>query len=122
MVDNCVAASPCVRLTLQSNAGLVTSNAVSHMFVNSSSMYGTADVAPLSINVTKRFPESIIDPNVGQPDAVTGVVLGTNEMVSRPTALNTVSYRVGDRLLMLTMRRVRTSDGLASSQLFTIVR
>ena len=31
----CVDGVPCVRLTLQSNAGLVTSNAVSQIWVNS---------------------------------------------------------------------------------------
>ena len=53
--------------------------------------YGTVASAPLSRNVTSRFPLSIILPMVGHADAVKGEDSGVNDMESTFTALKMVS-------------------------------
>lgn len=57
-----------------------------------SMIYGTDGSAPLSRNVTSRFPLSIMDPRVGHADAVNGEDSGTNDMVSTLAALKAASY------------------------------
>ena len=72
-------------------------------------IYGT-DVksAPLSRNVRSRWPESIIDPRVGQLKIDVTAAAGLNDMVSSPTARKTVSKAAGAKLSTLTIRRVST--------------
>jgi hypothetical protein len=55
-------------------------------------MYGTlVKSAPVSMKVTRRLPESIIEPREGQePWAVTAAE-GEYDRASNPTALKTVS-------------------------------
>ena len=62
----------------------------------------------LSMNVRSRLPESIRDPRVGQPVAGKGCVVGAYDIVSRPTALKTVSYLVAGKLLILTISKDST--------------
>jgi|SRR6266851_2010275 len=59
-------------------------------------MYGTAvKSAPASMKVTRRFPESIIEPREGQAVLAVTAETGVYDNASNPTALKTAAYWVG---------------------------
>lgn len=60
-------------------------------------------------NVTRRFPESIIDPRVGHALAATGVEGGAYDITSSPAVLNTVSNADAAKLSEFTIRSDRTT-------------
>ena len=66
--------------------------------------YGTAvKSAPLSRKVTRRFPESIKVPRVGQSGAATDATGGAYESVSSPASLKTPSKAEGGNLSEFTI-------------------
>lgn len=60
-------------------------------------------------NVTRRFPESIIDPRDGHALAATGVEGGAYDITSSPAVLNTVSNADAAKLSEFTIRSDRTT-------------
>ena len=130
--------SPLVLLTRQSKLGSMTLNDVSQTFVNSiargmisymtrpcspatlgseavphlpSMRYGTeVKSAVVDRNTTRRFPESMSVPRVGQSLAASDADVGAYASVSSPAALKTVSYSEGATLSELTIRRETTVD------------
>jgi hypothetical protein len=61
------------------------------------------------MKVTKRFPESIIEPREGHDPNVVVADGGTYDKVSNPTALKTVSYADGWNPSEFTIRSVTTA-------------
>ena len=73
--------------------------------------YGTAlKSAVVDKNATRRLPESMSDPRVGQPLAANDAEVGAYASVSSPAALKTVSYSDGATLSELTIRRDTTKN------------
>lgn len=75
------------RSTVHGKLGSMTSNGVSHIYVNSGKMYGTRVwSAPASRKITTRLPAPRMVPRVGQVKVSAGVELneGTKAMLANP--------------------------------------